>query len=104
MAALRRVGRGGLNEEAAEGIEEGGEEQGAENGRRTEVVSNSEIVRHPSQAEQALRVLAAQLRGLRGLDGEAGAHPRMKAFRLVRHYQNTSSHQPSGVYGYLCTY
>ena len=72
-ATLRRIGQGGLNEEAAEGLPNlaalpgGGRRQaGGEN------VSTVDVVRHPSEAEQVLRMLPAHLRALRRLPPAAG--------------------------------
>lgn len=75
-AALRRVGQGGLNEEAGEaGLELAGAlgVQGDEARRRNDnVVSETEVLRQPSEAEQAIRLVVAQLRSLRGLAGPTG--------------------------------
>lgn len=70
-ATLRRIGQGGLNEQAAEPTSAHGAAGAAEAGR--EVVSTVEIVRHPSEAEQVLRMLPGQLRGLKHLTPRAGA-------------------------------
>ena len=40
--------------------------------RDREVVSTVDIVRHPSEAEQVLRMLPGHLRGLKKLPPEAG--------------------------------
>jgi hypothetical protein len=65
--ALQRVGRGGLNEAAADtGLLEVG-------GTRGDIVSGTEIVRHPSEAEQVQRMLLHQLNGLKSLPPAAGA-------------------------------
>ncbi|CAL5225440.1 g8258 [Coccomyxa viridis] len=66
-ASLRRITQGGLNEASAVGAE-GLESSLGEAGRRDrEVVSTVDIVRHPSEAEQILRMLPAHLRGLKQL-------------------------------------
>ena len=67
--ANQRVGRGGLGEREAEpGVEvvvEGLRHQGG--------VAKTEIVRHPGEAEVALRQLATQLRQLRAVGGGGAA-------------------------------
>ncbi|KAK9793457.1 hypothetical protein WJX73_010752 [Symbiochloris irregularis] len=77
-AALRRVGQGGLNEVAGEG------DLGTSNGpssstaapvsfseagprRGDTLVSETEVQRQPSEAEQAIRLAVGQLRNLRGV-------------------------------------
>ena len=73
-AALRQVGRGGLNEQAGASNQDAAEE-GASGGQRrgdTTAVSTAEIVRHPSETEQVLRILATQLRSLKHLSPQAG--------------------------------
>lgn len=79
-ATLRRIGQGGLNEEAAldqAGPAGSGGGGGLSNARRGapggENVSTVDVVRHPSEGEQVLRMLPALLRGLRGLPAAAGA-------------------------------
>ena len=76
-AALRQVGRGGLNEQAGASNQDTAEE-GASGGQRrgdTTVVSTAEIVRHPSETEQVLRILATQLRSLKHLTPQSGQTP-----------------------------
>ena len=71
-ASLRRITQGGLNEASAswaEGLESSFGEAGASD---RNVVSTVDIVRHPSEAEQVLRMLPAQLRGLKKLPRDAG--------------------------------
>lgn len=71
---MRQVGRGGLNEQAGSSHQDPSEE-GAPAGQRrgdATAVSTTEIVRHPSETEQVLRILAAQLRSLKQLSPEAG--------------------------------
>ena len=73
-AALRQVGRGGLNEQAGASNQDTAEE-GASGGQRrgdTTAVSTAEIVRHPSETEQVLRILATQLRSLKNLSPQTG--------------------------------
>ena len=71
-ASLRRITQGGLNEASAVGAE-GLEGALGEAGRRDrEAVSTVDIVRHPSEAEQILRMLPAQLRTLKTLRPTAG--------------------------------
>ena len=76
-AAVRQVGRGGLNEQAGSSNQDVSEE-GPSGGQRrgeTTAVSTTEIVRHPSETEQVLRILAAQLRALKHLSPQTGQHP-----------------------------
>jgi hypothetical protein len=71
-ATLRRIGQGGLNEEALE-LAGGAAGGAAEAGRREqENVSTVDIVRHPSEAEQVLRMLPGHLRSLKHLPARAG--------------------------------
>lgn len=71
-ASLRRITQGGLNEASAVGAA-GLESSLGEAGRRDrEVVSTVDIVRHPSEAEQIMRMLPGQLRGLKALRPRAG--------------------------------
>ena len=77
-ATLRRVGQGGLNEDALELVEGAGRSGGDAAGRREhENVSTVDIVRHPSEAEQVLRMLPAHLRGLKHLPARAGAEAQL---------------------------
>ncbi|KAL3154030.1 hypothetical protein ABBQ32_013581 [Trebouxia sp. C0010 RCD-2024] len=74
-AAVRQVGRGGLNEQAGSSNQNPLEE-GVPGGQRrgdATAVSTAEIVRHPSETEQVLRILAAQLRSLKHLSPQTGA-------------------------------
>ena len=75
-AAVRQVGRGGLNEQAgSSGADPSGIEGGSAGVQRrgdTTAVSTAEIVRHPSEAEQVLRILASQLRALKHLSPQTG--------------------------------
>ena len=74
-AALRQVGRGGLNEQAGSSHQgPQGLGEGSSGGQRGEAsaVSTVEIVRHPSESEQVLRILAAQLRALKHLSPQTG--------------------------------
>lgn len=76
-AALRQVGRGGLNEQAGASNQDTMEE-GVSGGQRrgdTTAVSTAEIVRHPSETEQVLRILATQLRSLKHLSPQSGQTP-----------------------------
>lgn len=74
-ATLRRIGEGGLNEASAAGPEGPGPGSLGGPGRRDrEVVSTVDIVRHPSEAEQVLRMLPGHLRGLKELPPEAGLY------------------------------
>ena len=76
-AALRRVGQGGLNEAAGEGdvAAVGGPSSSAappgfrdDGPRRGDtLVSETEVQRQPSEAEQAIRLAVSQLRNIRGL-------------------------------------
>ena len=71
-ASLRRITQGGLNEASAAETE-GLESSLGEAGRRDrEVVSTVDIVRHPSEPEQILRMLPGLLRGLKTLRPRAG--------------------------------
>ena len=72
-AAVRQVGRGGLDEEAGASRDEG-VPSGEASHRRGEAtaVSTAEIVRHPSETEQVLRILATHLRGLKSLAPSSG--------------------------------
>lgn len=64
--ALQRVGRGGLNEEAADtGLLEVA-------GTRGDIVSGTDIVRHPSEAEHVQRMLLQQLNALKSLPPGVG--------------------------------
>lgn len=76
-AALRRVGQGGLNEVAGEA---GSSSSTALPGSFTDelgprrgdtLVSETEVQRQPSEAEQAIRLAVAQLRNLRGVSDPA---------------------------------
>lgn len=69
-ATLRHIGRGGLDEEAA--MQAGGDGAAGASDMGRELVSTVEIVRHPSEAEQVLRMLPGQLRGLKHLPQRAG--------------------------------
>ena len=75
-AAVRQVGRGGLNEQAgSSGQDPSGVDDGPAGVQRrgdATAVSTAEIVRHPSEAEQVLRILAAQLRALKHLNPQTG--------------------------------
>ncbi len=75
-AALRQVGRGGLNEQAGSSNQDSNDfEEGPPGGQRrgdASAVSTAEIVRHPSETEQVLRILAAQMRGLKHLTPQTG--------------------------------
>lgn len=70
-AALRRVGQGGLNEVAGEAGEDAAASSllaGDDPRRRNDnLISDTELQRQPSEAEQAIRLLVGQLRLLRGL-------------------------------------
>ena len=73
---MSHVGRGGLYEHAGSS---GQDPLGVEDGsagvlRRGDAtaVSTAEIVRHPSEAEQVLRILVAQLRALKHLNFQTG--------------------------------
>jgi hypothetical protein len=69
LAAMRRVGRGGLNEAAAEGSGDDdatGAAAGAGARRQDTAVSEAQVVRHPSEVERVLRLLQQQL-GRQGL-------------------------------------
>jgi hypothetical protein len=66
LAAMRRVGRGGLNEEAADNDEPATAAAGAGARRQDTAVSEAQVVRHPSEAERVLRLLQQQL-GRHGL-------------------------------------
>ena len=57
-AALARVGRGGLGEE---GGDNGNDDAIAPSSRRADGVSAAEVVRHPSEAERAMRVLRSEV-------------------------------------------
>lgn len=73
---MRQVGRGGLNEQAGSSNQNPLEE-GVPGGQRrgdATAVSTAEIVRHPSETEQVLRILAAQLRSLKHLSPQTGQH------------------------------
>ena len=72
--SLRQVGRGGLGEaqdhaqaEAGLSDRDGMLRRGVDTG-----VATAEIVHHPSESEQVLRLLTGQLRALRRLPAEAG--------------------------------
>ena len=76
-AAVRQVGRGGLDEQAGSSaadpsVVEGGSAGVQRRGDAT-AVSTAEIVRHPSEAEQVVRILASQLRALKHLNPHIGA-------------------------------
>lgn len=75
-AALRQVGRGGLNEQAGSSHQDPpGLEEGLPAVQRrgdATAVSTAEIVRHPSETEQVLRILATHLRGLKHLPPQTG--------------------------------
>ncbi len=75
-AALRQVGRGGLNEQAGSSSQDpSGLDEGAAGVVRrgdATAVSTTEIVRHPSETEQVLRILATHLRALKTLSTQAG--------------------------------
>ena len=66
------MGRGGLGEAA--GVEGGIQILNRDAAGRAEgaAVSTAEIVRQPSEAEQALKLLATQLRGLKKLSLSQG--------------------------------
>ena len=90
---LRRVGRGGLNE-ATGPSEEAGAAPAAEagtssenTGHRSAVVAGTEIIRQPSEAEQVLRLLTAQLRSLRNLPASSGE---LQHCRIWMYHQSTS--------------
>ena len=71
---MRQVGRGGLNEQAGTS-QQNPLEEGVSGGQRrgdATAVSTAEIVRHPSETEQVLRILAAQLRSLKHLSPQTG--------------------------------
>ncbi|KAK9844148.1 hypothetical protein WJX81_006007 [Elliptochloris bilobata] len=73
---LRRVGRGGLHEEGGEGGGAVADPTVFGVGGREEVrreVGGVDLVHHPSEAEQILRLLPAQLRALRSLPPAAAA-------------------------------
>lgn len=80
-AALRRVGQGGLNEEAGEAADDSNDADLGlvpEDARRRndQLISDTEVQRQPSEAEQAVRLLMGQLRLLRGLPAsDAGMQP-----------------------------
>ena len=81
-AALRQVGRGGLNEQAGSSSQDPSSlDEGAAGAVRrgdATAVSTAEIVRHPSESEQVLRILATHLRALKHLSAQAGlsaVHP-----------------------------
>lgn len=71
---MRQVGRGGLNEAGT--APQGDAHLGEATQRRADAaaVSTAEIVRHPSETEQVLRILATHLRGLKGLAPSTGLH------------------------------
>ncbi len=64
---LRRVGRGGLNEDAGPSDEAEAAAAVDGSGHRSATVAGTEIIRQPSEAEQVLRLIATQLRTLRTL-------------------------------------
>ena len=66
-AALRRVGQGGLDEAAGEGPSVAASDagNGQTRGRHGDVVAGSDLLRQPCQADDAIRTLAQQLRGLK---------------------------------------
>lgn len=70
---MRQVGRGGLNE-LAETVPQDEGPSGEANQRRADAtaVSTAEIVRHPSETEQVLRILATHLKGLKNLPPSTG--------------------------------
>ncbi|KAL0055912.1 hypothetical protein WJX82_005648 [Trebouxia sp. C0006] len=76
-AALRQVGRGGLNEQAGSSSQDPSSlDEGAAGAVRrgdATAVSTAEIVRHPSESEQVLRILATHLRALKHLSAQAAA-------------------------------
>lgn len=63
LTATRRVGRGGLNEAAAEGSGDDltAAAAGAGARRQDTAVSEAQVVRHPSEVERVLRLLQQQL-------------------------------------------
>jgi hypothetical protein len=71
LAAMRRVGRGGLNEAAAEASGDDDPPTAAAAGagarRQDRAVSEAQVVRHPSEVERVLRLLQQQL-GRHGLE------------------------------------
>lgn len=71
-ASLARVGRGGLGEDSGLGDAEA-PMNGLANSRRGEAtgVAHADVVHAPSEAEQLLKLLLAQLRGLRDLPKDA---------------------------------
>ena len=81
-ASLRRITQGGLNEASAVGAAGLDSSLGEAGRREREVVSTVEIVRHPSEAEQILRLLPGQLRGLKALRPRAGPPSLPPAVRL----------------------
>ena len=76
QAAMRRVGRGGLGEDedfaSAEARAGSSGGNGSRRGEQTTGVAYADVVHHPSEAEQILKLLAAQLRCLRRLPVAAG--------------------------------
>ena len=76
QASMRRVGRGGLGEDedfaSAEARAGSSRDDGSRRGEQTTGVAYADVVHHPSEAEQILKLLAAQLRGLRRLPADAG--------------------------------
>lgn len=68
------MGQGGLNEDALELVEGAARAAGNAGRREHENVSTVDIVRHPSEAEQVLRMLPGHLRGLKHLPARAGSH------------------------------
>ena len=71
---MRRVGRGGLGEDedfaSAEARAGSSGGDGSRRGEQTTGVAYADVVHHPSEAEQILKLLAAQLRRLRADAGE----------------------------------
>lgn len=87
-AAVRQVGRGGLDEQVGAALEDAGpsgEPSGEPGHRRADAtaVSTAEIVRHPSETEQVLRILATHLRGLKNLATSTGGTPRLHCLWLL---------------------
>lgn len=93
-AALGKVGRGGLGEDASLAeMEDGAAEKGKRRGEDTGV-AHADVVHHPSEAEQLLRLLLAQLRNLRRLPPEIGAY----SLPRDRFRQNAVAELPTAVF------
>ena len=83
---LRRVGRGGLNEDAGPSAEAEAALSNLEGtGHRSATVAGTEIIRQPSEAEQVLRLLATQLRTMRALPASSGETPHIPGHPCMRH-------------------